>query len=134
MSKPSEKNGIVEWLRKKNRACTAADWDKTMKKGISQPEAAIRLSIHNIFQQVKVIPSSLELNQLTKALSKMKRKNEESQHRNGSTKKRAISDNEAKQCFGKEVFSCLDDYTKKYAQSEPLDTSVSLNCLIADSI
>jgi hypothetical protein len=50
----------------------------------------------------------------------MKRKNEEPQGKNGASKKRALSDDDAKSCFGKGVFSGLDNYSKKYAQSEPL--------------
>jgi hypothetical protein len=49
----------------------------------------------------------------------MKRKNEESQSANGSAKKRAILDSEAKDCFGKHVFSKQIEYTKEYAQSQP---------------
>jgi hypothetical protein len=49
----------------------------------------------------------------------MKRKNEEAHGKIGASKKRALSDDEAKKCFGKSVFSGLDANTKKYAQSQP---------------
>jgi hypothetical protein len=49
----------------------------------------------------------------------MKRKNEEAHGKNGASKKRALSDDEAKKCFGKGVFSGLDAYTEKYAHSQP---------------
>jgi hypothetical protein len=49
----------------------------------------------------------------------MKRKNEESQNANGSAKKRAISDTDAKDCFGKDVFPKQSTYSQEYAQSQP---------------
>jgi hypothetical protein len=52
--------------------------------------------------------------------SKMKRKNEEPQRKNAASKKRAISDENAISCFGEGVFPGKDDYSKKYAESEPL--------------
>ncbi|KAE9985369.1 hypothetical protein BLS_008308 [Venturia inaequalis] len=48
----------------------------------------------------------------------MKRKNQEAQKANGS-KKRAISDGDAKDCFGKHVFSKQSAYTTEYAKSQP---------------
>ena len=49
----------------------------------------------------------------------MKRKNEEAHASNGTSKKRALSDDEAQKCFGDDVFAKRDDFTKQYANSQP---------------
>jgi hypothetical protein len=48
-----------------------------------------------------------------------KRKNEEPHVSNGASKKRALSDVDAQQCFGADVFTKRDDFTKQYAKSQP---------------
>jgi hypothetical protein len=50
----------------------------------------------------------------------MKRKNEDKAS-NGSSKKRALSENEVQQSFRRGLFddSVLSDYTKEYAHSQP---------------
>ena len=48
-----------------------------------------------------------------------KRKNEEPHVANGSSKKRALSDDEAQKCFGSDVFAKKDEFTKQYAKSQP---------------
>lgn len=49
----------------------------------------------------------------------LKRKNEESHDANGSSKKRALSDEDAQECFGDDIFAKKDDFTKQYAKSQP---------------
>lgn len=48
-----------------------------------------------------------------------KRKNEEPHAANGSSKKRALSDEEAHECFGPDIFARKDEFTQQYAKSTP---------------
>jgi hypothetical protein len=49
----------------------------------------------------------------------VKRKNEEPHGANGAGKKRAFSDEDAQKCFGPDLFTKRDEFTKQYAQSQP---------------
>ena len=49
----------------------------------------------------------------------VKRKNEEPHATNGSSKKRALADEDAQKCFGNDVFARRDEFTKTYAGSKP---------------